>query len=340
MPSKHRNLTCSICKKYPIRSDHIGRHMKTHKKKYGEGLWTQKVNEQMKLGHGLRSKYDLDENQDAKIIKDEIGIDPGNDIDKYVWHRPESREKSHSSLLPRDIRAIIIGKSGSGKTVFLTYLLLEHGLLDYDSLLVCGPSLNQPTYKILRDGFDRKLSKNQVRYLLTNQEMVESQYGTVDNLLANYGKRCKGGIDSEFINDVASIPDPSNINSDKKTVLVLDDVMLCPQNKAEDYYTRGRHSGVDTFYISQNYFRLPRQTIRENSNFIVLFPQDLKNLSHIYSDHCAGDGISCKEFIEFCNTVWKSGKHKFVIIDLTRDVDDGKYRESLSKFWIPTSINS
>ena len=30
------------------------------------------------------------------------------------------------------------------------------------------------------------------------------------------------------------------------------------------------------FYLSQNYFKLPRQTIRENANFICLFPQDLK----------------------------------------------------------------
>ena len=30
------------------------------------------------------------------------------------------------------------------------------------------------------------------------------------------------------------------------------------------------------YRLSQNYFRLPRQTIRENANFICLFRQDLK----------------------------------------------------------------
>ena len=111
--------------------------------------------------------------------------------------------------------------------------------------------------------------------------------------------------------------------------------MLGPQNKIEDFYTRGRHNGVDTFYLAQNYFKIPRQTIRENSNFIVLFPQDMKNLNHIYNDHCAGDGISCNQFHDFCTYGWRSGKHNYVILDLTRDVDKGKYRTSLKRFWNP-----
>ena len=66
----------------------------------------------------------------------------------------------------------------------------------------------------------------------------------------------------------------------------------------------------DTLYISQNYFRLPRQTIRENSNFIILFPQDVKNLNHIYADHCSSD-MSKEEFKEFCKDVWVAGRFLF-----------------------------
>ena len=118
-------------------------------------------------------------------------------------------------------------------------------------------------------------------------------------------------------------------------MLVLDDVLLGPQNKIEDMYTRGRHNGIDTFYIAQNYFKLPRQTVTENANFIVLFSQDMKNLNHIYNDHCSGDGISCQQFHEFCSSVWKSGKHAYVILDLSRNVKDGKYRRGLKDFWVP-----
>ena len=55
---------------------------------------------------------------------------------------------------------------------------------------------------------------------------------------------------------------------------------LGKQNRAEANYTRGRHNNCDTIYISQNYFRLPRQTILEDA--------------HIYADHC--DDIPKEEF--------------------------------------------
>ena len=71
--------------------------------------------------------------------------------------------------------------------------------------------------------------------------------------------------------------------------MVFDDLLLEKQNTCESYYVRGRHSNVDCFYLAHNYFKLPRQTIRENANFICLFPQDLKNLNHIFDDHVGSD---------------------------------------------------
>ena len=65
------------------------------------------------------------------------------------------------------------------------------------------------------------------------------------------------------------------------------------------YFVRGRHSNVDCLYLSQNYFRLPRQTIRENANSIILFPQDAKNINHIYYDHVTAD-MPKEEFRKLC----------------------------------------
>ena len=84
----------------------------------------------------------------------------------------------------------------------------------------------------------------------------------------------------------------------QKNLLLLDDCFLGRQNKAGAYYTEGRHNNCDTIYIALNYFRLPRHRVRKNSNFIILFPQDVKNLTHIHADHCARD-ISLLEFKQF-----------------------------------------
>ena len=52
---------------------------------------------------------------------------------------------------------------------------------------------------------------------------------------------------------------------------------------------------IETIYLAQSYFKLPCQTVRENANFICLFPQDLKNLNHIFEDH-VGSNMTKEEF--------------------------------------------
>ena len=92
---------------------------------------------------------------------------------------------------------------------------------------------------------------------------------------------------------------------------------------------------MDCFYLSQNYFKLLRQTIRENANFICLFPQDLKNINHIYNDH-VGDDMTKEEFRKFCKKCW--GKpYGFAIIDLTSRKDAGKYRDGSITFLYPNN---
>ena len=87
------------------------------------------------------------------------------------------------------------------------------------------------------------------------------------------------------------------------------------------------------FYLSHNYFKLPRQTITENANFICLFPQDLKNLNHIFDDHVGSDMIK-EEFRQLCKTAGEK-QNGFVIIDLSNKKHDGKYKSGLNEFYIP-----
>ena len=116
--------------------------------------------------------------------------------------------------------------------------------------------------------------------------------------IEKYSCARNGKIRADFYGDCQDIPDPSALDPTQKNLLLLDDRFLGKQNKADAYYTRGRHNNCDTIYIAQNYFRLPRHTIRENSNFIILFSQNTKNFTHIHADHCAND-ISLLEFNSF-----------------------------------------
>ena len=251
----------------------------------------------------------------------------------YAWNTGKI-SRNNSLLLPRNIRGLIVGKSNCGKTPLLLNLLLQPDWLDYNHLYVFGKTLHQQEYQILKKGFTDGLSKNQVSNIFHNQEILTRVDLSPHEAIDTYGGVRSNSVKADFYDDCSAIPDPADLNVSEKNLLILDDCFLGPQNKAEAYYTRGRHNNCDTFYISQNYFRLPRQTIRENANFIVLFSQDAKNLMHIHADHC-NDDMSLKEFKTFCRKVWDSGKHNFVTIDLTSEKLNGKYRKNFDCFYLP-----
>ena len=197
-------------------------------------------------------------------------------------------------------------------------------------MYIFGKSLHQQEYKILRKGFEGGLSKQQIFNVFNSQEMLQSPLIAIEK----YSGVRNGEIRADFYYDCQNIPDPSALDPMQKNLLLLDDCFPGKQNKAEAYDTRGRHNNCDMIYIAQNYFRLPRHTIWENSNFIIVLPQDTKNLIHIHADHCAGD-IPLLEFKQFCHRVW-SKDHNFVTIDLTSTPTNGKYRQNFNRFYFPT----
>ena len=272
----------------------------------------------------------------------EQGVNPIDAVELAAQLNYEkSAKRENHPLLPRSIRGIIIGKSGCGKTTLLLNLLLQPGWLDYDSLYVFGKSLFQPEYKIIRKAFEEQLPKEKILELFALNDFI-NKHG-VDPLDAievaaqhNYEK---SGIECKFFESADDVPDPRELNPSKKNLMIFDDLQLEKQSTCEKYYVRGRHSNVDCFYLAQNYFKLPRQTIRENSNFICLFQQDVKNINHIYNDHVSIDGIPKEEFRKFCKRCWEK-PHNFIVIDLSSPRNGGKYRSGFDEFYIPNDIEN
>ena len=240
------------------------------------------------------------------------------------------KKRNNSPLLPSSLRALVIGRSNSGKTVLILNLLLRHGWLDYDNLLVFGNSLHQEEYQILKKALDMKLSKDQILNLFENQELIPPL-----KALENYRGGVLGGITAEFYEDCEAIPDPKSLDAKKKNLIILDDCYLGKQSKAGAFYSRGRHNNCDSIYISQNYFTLPRNSVRENSNFIILYPQNNKSVQHIHQDHCTD--LPFEEFNKLCQNIWKT-KFNFLTIDLSSSILNGKYRENLERFYIPEAF--
>ena len=110
-----------------------------------------------------------------------------------------------------------------------------------------------------------------------------------------------------------------------KSVVLFDD-MLRAGNSSQiiEFYTRGRHEDLSIFYVSQSFFGLPRQSIRNNSDRIILFKQTLRDVQIMYYDIVAYD-MKYDEFKEKCHKAW-SERFNYLCIDMTKNRNEGKYR--------------
>ena len=115
------------------------------------------------------------------------------------------------------------------------------------------------------------------------------------------------------------------INKYKGSVVIFDD-MLGAKNSSQidEFFTRGRHEDLDVYYISQSYFGLPRQSIGNNSDRLILFKQTLRDVQSMYYDIGAYD-MNYDEFKQMCHKAWDE-KYNYLCIDVTRNKNEGKYR--------------
>lgn len=256
------------------------------------------------------------------------------EVKNLSWKDIASK-RFNNPLLPESIGGLLVGKSRCGKTTLLLNLLLRPGWLDFNNLQVYGKSLFQPEYEIIKKAFEEKLPKEAILRLFDNQDEVKSLNVNPSCVIEEMAKSLdiKSDMECKFFETSNDVPDPRDLDRTKKNLMIFDDLLLEKQNKCEKYYIRGRHSNIDCFYLSQNYFELPRRTIRQNANFICLFPQDSISINSIYHDHVSID-MSKEEFKKLCKTVWEQ-PHGFVTIDLTSNKYNGKYRSGLDNFYVP-----
>lgn len=255
---------------------------------------------------------------------------------------------NNSDYLPESIRGLIVGNSNCGKTNLLFKLLLEDWI-DYDHLYIFSKSLYQKSYQLLIYGLKQKLHPIDIEILFKHNENCPEEIkndpkkmvdGYVKELESAYPDGSwKSGIEVYALSDPALIPEPEHVNPRHKNLFIFDDCYLenrtC-QTRIQNFYSRGRHSNLQCFYISQDYHHLDRQTIRVNSNFLILFKLPKKDLTHIYQDIVSFDEDSLKPncdfkaFYEFAKRVWDK-KYEFMVIDKFNEDYDRRYRKGFDK---------
>ena len=59
--------------------------------------------------------------------------------------------------------------------------------------------------------------------------------------------RDKSDVECKFYQSVEDVPDPTELSSEKKNLMVFDNLLLEKQIASESYYVRGRHRNVYCF---------------------------------------------------------------------------------------------
>ena len=231
-----------------------------------------------------------------RFVRQPLTIRVTNCDDRSRSMGGNAEKRRHGTMLPATIRAIICGPSNCGKTnVLISLLESPHGVR-FENVYVYSKSLQQPKYRYLEN-------------LLTSID--EIGYFT-------------------FSNNSDVIP-PSDARPN--SIFVFDDVACDKQDAVREYFSMGRHSSVDCFYLCQTYARIPKHLTRDNANLLILFKQDSTNLKHVYNNHVNTD-MPYDEFCALCHECCQQ-KYGFAVIDKDSALSNGRYRRGFNLFAIP-----
>ena len=161
------------------------------------------------------------------------------EIPNYDTNTKNKKFKQLKLYMPNDtFRMLICGSSGSGKTNLLYHMLIEPEFY-YDKIYLYAKNLEQEKYQNLM---------NQM-----NEASIEAGYKILE-------------VSNDKIFPVSHLP-----YEDNQKIIIFDDY-VCEKNQREivDYFIQGRHKKCSVIYLSQSFYKTPRD-IRLNCSHYCIF---------------------------------------------------------------------
>ena len=228
------------------------------------------------------------------------------------------------------VRCIITGPSECGKSLFLTSLILKI-INEYDKIYIYSPSLHQDLYQRLINCFS-----NYIPIHIIPNILYEEDIDTVIGEIVNDQDFEKSNTEIETYENIEELKFPQEY--EKNSIIILDDLNEKEINneKVQAMFKRGRHNNLSIFIISQDYYELPKKTIRANGNIFHIFkPNNFLDVRNNYQDKVSMDMI-LNEFKYLTSTCWNKN-YQPLTIDMTKDRYVGRYRLGLNSIFVPDS---
>ena len=161
------------------------------------------------------------------------------EIPNYDVDNKNKKFKQLYSFMPNDtFRMLICGNSGSGKTNLLYHMLIEP-LLYCDKIYLYAKNLEQEKYQNLMKEM--------------NEASEEAGYNVME-------------VSNDAIIPINHLPYENN-----QKIIIFDDY-VCEKNQREivDYFIQGRHKNCSVIYLSQSFYKTPRD-IRLNCSHYCIY---------------------------------------------------------------------
>ena len=181
-------------------------------------------------------------------------------------------------------RIMILGPSGTGKTVVVTNMLLK-GWLNYDNLFIYAKSLDQPIYRTIYD-YAEEL------------ELLDNGIYMYDN------------IDEDMVKQ-------DDLKASERNIIVIDD-FFADKSKIlmlEDFIFRCRHKNVTFIFIGQYYMKIPK-SFRPNSSHWIVFRNSF-SIAKEFEDFIrdmSGKNLKKEELQSLYEKIYDK-KNAFLVVD-------------------------
>ena len=186
---------------------------------------------------------------------------------------------------------LIIGQSGSGKTNTLLHLINNFHAID-------------KIYLYAKDADEKKY-----QYLINKREQAGLKNLSDPHAFIEY---------SNNMNDVVDDINNYNKNRDKKVLIIFDDMIVDIMRSekfqaiVKELFIRCRKLNISIVFITQSYFRTPKDARLNSTHYILMKignKKELKNIAEENSGH-----LNFKDFLKIYSYCTKE-PHSFMMVD-------------------------
>ena len=163
------------------------------------------------------------------------------------------------------VKCIITGPSECGRSLFLTNLILKI-INEYDKIYIYSPSLHQDFYHKLIICFSNYIPIH-INPKILNAEVIDIVFEDI----VNNKDFDKSDTEIETYDNIEELKLPQEYDDGGN--IIVDDLNEKEMNdpRVQAMFKRSRHNNLSIFIMSQDYYELPKKTIRANGKIYHIF---------------------------------------------------------------------